>query len=119
MTGGVLDPCRRRNAAALTRFWQAVEQKRRLAFLDTSTYTRPQPGRGQVVSTEQEQQLGQLLGCGEHLSSRGEDLARGGLAYARNRAQSVLVGRDDVADRRDANALEGMELTRDLGHGSV
>ena len=32
----------------MTRFWQVVEQKARLAFFVTSTKTRPQPGRSQV-----------------------------------------------------------------------
>ena len=41
--GGVrrfLLACRRRKAAALTRLWHVVEQKRRLPFLETSTTCR-------------------------------------------------------------------------------
>jgi Epoxide hydrolase N terminus len=40
--------CRCRKAAALTRFWQVVEQKRRLAFLDPSRKARSQSWASQV-----------------------------------------------------------------------
>ena len=33
-----------RKAAAFTRFWHAVEQKRRVPFRETSTYTRSHAG---------------------------------------------------------------------------
>lgn len=41
---------RRRKAAALTRFWQVIEQKRRLPFLDPSRNTRSQSSAPQVPS---------------------------------------------------------------------
>jgi hypothetical protein len=41
---------RARNAAVLTRFWQAVEQYRRVPLREVSTYTRSQPGAVQSPS---------------------------------------------------------------------
>ena len=41
---------RARKAAALTRFWQDVEQKRRVPLREVSTYTRSQRGAVQTPS---------------------------------------------------------------------